>query len=175
MKLYVITGTCGAGKSTVLKKLEKRLDPARFICLDTDSVGLNWNDYAGTDHEYKYSDDCLAAAVRLSDGKDIVFASCLNPEDYIGKHTTPTEIDSTYFIVLSAEDTLIEERLKARPVERGFTSDEIIKPHIEYNRWFRKNRSKFNMFIDTTDISVDSVAGRIAGFISAVSTVEKQS
>ena len=175
MKLFVITGTCGSGKSTVIKELEKRLDPARFICLDTDSVGLNWSDYAGTDYEYKYSDDCLAAAVRLSDGKDIVFASCLNPEDYIGKHTTPTEIDSTYFIVLSAEDTLIEERLKARPVERGFTSDEIIKPHIEYNRWFRKNRSKFNMFIDTTDISVDSVAGRIAGFISAVSTVEKQS
>ncbi len=172
MKLFVISGTCGSGKSTTVRELEKILDPERFICLDTDGVGLNWNDYAGTDHEYKYSDDCLAAAVKLSDGKDIVFASCLNPEDYIGKHTAPTEIDSTYFIVLSAEDDLIEQRLKARPAVRGFTSDEVIRPHIEYNRWFRKNKSKFNLFIDTTDISVNSVAGRIAGFISAVLTVE---
>lgn len=175
MKLFVITGTCGSGKSTAVRELEKILDPKRFICLDTDGVGLNWADYAGTDHEYKYSDDCLKEAVRLSDGKDIVFASCLNPEDYIGKHTAPPEIDSTYFIVLSAEDDMIEQRLKARPAVRGFASDEAIIPHLEYNRWFRKNKGKFNMFIDTSNITVDSIVGRIAGFISAVSVVEKRS
>ena len=175
MKLFVITGACGSGKSTAVRELEKILDPGRFVCLDTDGVGLNWADYAGTDHEYKYSDDCLKEAVRLSDGKDIVFASCLNPEDYIGKHTAPPEIDSTYFIVLSAEDDLIEQRLKARPAVRGFTSDDAIRPHIEYNRWFRKNRNRFNMFIDTSNVTVDSIVGRIAGFISAVSAIEKRS
>ena len=169
MKLFVITGTCGSGKSTTVKELEKSLDPTRFICLDTDGVGLDWADYAGTDHEYKYSDDCLKAAVRLSDGKDIVFASCLNPEDYIGKHTAPPEIDSTFFIVLSAEDELIEQRLKARPAVRGFTSNDAIRPHIEYNRWFRKNKGKFNLFIDTTETPIDSVAERIASFITVLS------
>ncbi len=169
MKLFAITGTCGSGKSTVIKKLEKILDPKRFICLDTDGVGLDWADYAGTDHEYKYSDDCLKESVRLSDGKDIVFASCLNPEDYIGKHTAPPEIDSTFFIVLSAEDELIGQRLKARPAVRGFTSNDAIRPHIEYNRWFRKNKGKFNLFIDTTETPIDSVAQRIVSFITALS------
>ena len=168
MKFFVITGTCGSGKSTAVKELEKIIDPKRFICLDTDGVGLNWSDYAGTDHEYKYSDDCLKEAVRLSDGKDIVFASCLNPEDYIGKHTTPPEIDSTYFIVLSAEDYLIEQRLKARPAVRGFTSDDAIRPHIEYNHWFRKNKGKFNLFIDTTETPIDSVAEKIVSFITSI-------
>ena len=169
MKLFVITGSCGSGKSTAVRELEKILDPNRFICLDTDGVGLNWADYAGTDHEHKYSDDCLKEAVRLSGGKDIVFASCLNPEDYIGKHTAPPEIDSTYFIVLSAEDDVLVQRLKARPAVRGFTSDDAIRPHIEYNRWFRKNKGKFNLFIDTTETPIDSAVERITAFITSLS------
>ena len=59
MKLIVITGTCGAGKSTMRDTLEKILDAEKYACIDTDEVGINWWDYAGTDHESKFSDDCL--------------------------------------------------------------------------------------------------------------------
>ena len=64
MRLFVITGTCGAGKSTMRDSLPDLLDPERYVCVDSDEVGLNWWDYAGTDHEWKYKDDCLAEAVR---------------------------------------------------------------------------------------------------------------
>lgn len=40
---------------------------------------------------------------------------CLNPQDYIGKHTIPENIESTYFIVLCPTDEKIEQRLRARP------------------------------------------------------------
>ena len=40
MKLVVITGTCGAGKSTIKDEIEKRLDSRKYACMDTDEVEL---------------------------------------------------------------------------------------------------------------------------------------
>ena len=78
----------------------------------------------------------------------------------------PECIESTDFIVLSPADEEIIRRLKARPAERGFTSDEKIEPHVGFNRWFRKNKGKFNLFIDNTDQSVDETAKMIEKFIN---------
>ena len=38
-------------------------------------MGINWWDYAGTDYEHKYSDDCLKEAVRRANGRDLIFDS----------------------------------------------------------------------------------------------------
>lgn len=168
MKLVVITGTCGAGKSTIKDEMERRLDSRRYACIDTDEVGLNWWDYAGTDHEHRYSDDCLKEAVRRAKGRDLVFVGCLNPRDYIGEHTILDDIESTYFIVLCPSDEKIEQRLRARPIERGFDSDEAIRPQIEYNQWFRKNKGKVPLFIDNSDISVEETTERIISFITSL-------
>lgn len=168
MRLVVITGTCGAGKSTMKDELERRLDPQQYACIDTDEVGINWWEYAGTDHEEKFSDDCLKEAVRRADGRDLVFVGCLNPQDFIGRHTIPDQIESTYFIVLCPTDEKIEQRLRARPKERGFDSDEAIRPQIEYNQWFRKNKGKFPMFIDNSEMSVEETAEKITVYIASL-------
>ena len=165
MKLFVITGTCGAGKSTMKDYLSGRLDKEHFACIDSDEVGLNWWDYAGTERESKYGEDTLRNAVKMADGRDLVFVSCMNPQDYFGKTDAPAEISASFFICLCPTDEVINARLKARPVERGFTSDEIIRPHIEYNGWFRKNKSKFQLFIDNTSISEDETGEMIREFI----------
>ena len=166
MKLFIITGACGAGKSTIRDALAERLDAEQYACIDSDEVGFNWWDYAGTDHESKYTDDCLAEAVKRAGGRTLIFATCLNPQDYLSKHTIPGEVESTCFIVLCSTDEEIRKRLRARPAERGFTSDEIIQPHVEYNRWFRRNQGKFPLMIDNTDLPVDDTAARIVSFIS---------
>lgn len=168
MKLVIVTGTCGAGKSTVKDELARRLDPSQFACIDTDEVGINWWDYAGTNHEHKFSDDCLKEAARLAGGRNLIFASCLNPLDYFSKHTIPENIESTYFIVLCPSDEKIERRLRARPKERGFDSDAARRPQLEYNRWFRKNKGKFQMFIDNSEMSVAETAEKIVSFIAGL-------
>ena len=165
MKVFIITGACGSGKSTIKDVLESILDNTKYACIDCDEVGLNWWDYAGTDHESKYKDDTLAKAVEMAEGKDMVFVSCINPVDYISSQEIPECIESTYFIVLNPEDEEIIKRLKARPAERGFTSDEKIEPHVGFNRWFRKNKGKFNLYIDNTAQSVDETAKLIEDFI----------
>ena len=165
MKLYLITGACGAGKSTIKDALEASLDPAEYACIDCDETGFNWWDYAGTDHESRYHDDSLAEAVKRAGARDLVFVSCMNPQDYFSKHVIPENVDSTVFIVLCPTDEEIIRRLRARPAERGFISDEIIAPHVEYNKWFRRKRGKFPLFIDNTNQSVTETAERIARFI----------
>lgn len=165
MILFVLTGTCGAGKSTIIKELGSRLDGAAYCCMDSDDVGLNWWDYAGTDHESQYADDCLKEAVRLADDKHVVFGTCMNPLDYFMKHTAPENIMATFFIALSASCAIIEQRLKDRPAERGFTTPESRQPHIEYEEWFIKNRSKFQLFIDTSAHTPSETADIIAQHI----------
>ena len=41
MRLFVITGTCGSGKSTMKDELEAILDPGKYACIDSDETGLN--------------------------------------------------------------------------------------------------------------------------------------
>ena len=88
MKLYIITGTSGAGKSTIKDELDAVLDHGKYACVDSDEVGLNWWDYAGTDRESQYGNDTLNAAIRKAGGRDLVFVSCLTPQDYMTKTIT---------------------------------------------------------------------------------------
>lgn len=168
MKLYIVTGTCGAGKSTIRDELGAMLDPVKYACIDSDETGLNWWDYAGTDHESQYGNDTLNAAIRKAGGRDLVFVSCLTPQDYMTKTTVPEEVTSTYFIALWAPDETIYRRLRARPEERGFTTDEIIRPHIEYNRWIRRNRGKYQLFIDNENQTAEEAAGIIKEYITGL-------
>ena len=47
--------------------------------------------------------------------------------------------------------------------------EEAIRPHVEYNRWFRKNKGKFPLFIDNTDSPIDETVEQIAAFINKLS------
>ena len=101
----------------------------------------------------------------MAAGKNLIFVSCLNPQDYFEKVNVSDEVEATFYIALCPSDEIIDKRLKARPKERGFTSDEIIRPHLEYNRWFRKNKSKFQLFIDNSEISEEETTDIIIDFI----------
>ena len=168
MKLFIVTGTCGAGKSTMKDELAARLDPNRFACVDSDETGLNWHDYAGTEREERYGADTLAEAFRIAHGRNLVFVSCMAPHDYITKAAVPEELTATFHIALWARDEIIDRRLRARPKERGFTTDEAIRPHIEYNQWIGRNRGKYQLFIDTGNRTPDETAEKIAAFITGL-------
>ena len=168
MKLFIVTGTCGAGKSTMKDELSASLSPARYACVDSDETGLNWWDYAGTEREGQYGSDSLREAFRIAAGRDLIFVTCMAPHDYITKAAVPEELTATFYIALWAKDEIIEQRLRARPKERGFTTDEKIRPHIEYNQWIGKNRGKYQLFVDTENMTPDDTAEKIASFITGL-------
>ncbi len=162
-KLVILTGTSGAGKSTVLAALKDLLDPGRYACIGADGTGLNWWDYAGTDHEGDYNEDCLKIALERAEGRDLVFATCMNPQDY--RKRRDGEEDGTVFICLCPGDEIVEARLRARPRERRFDSDEAIRPHLEYNRWIRAHRDLYDLFIDNGSKTIDETVDLVASYI----------
>ena len=169
MKLFIVTGTCGAGKSTVKDELSARLDPERYACVDSDETGLNWWDYAGTEREGQYGADTLTEAFSMAGGRNLIFVTCMAPHDYITKAAVPEALTATFCIALWAKDQIIEKRLRDRPIERGFTTDEAIRPHIGYNQWIGRNRGKYQLFIDTEHQTPGETADSIAAFIAGLS------
>ncbi len=167
-KLVVLCAACGVGKSTIAEALNESKLLDDYVCIDSDKVDINWWDYAGTENEAKFSDDCLAEAVRRSKDKNLFFSTCMNPYDYYGVINIPEEITSTYFIGLTCSDEEITKRLKARPAERMCGSDEFIAGQIQYNNWFKKNAGKFQFYVDNTDKSIEETAREIAEFVKKV-------
>ena len=48
----------------------------------------------------------------------------------------------------------------------GFTSDEVIRPHIEYNQWIGRNRGKYQLFVNNENQTEEETAEIIKGFIT---------
>ncbi len=167
-KLVVLSSACGVGKSTIKDELNKKNLLKDWACIDTDEVGINWWDYAGTENEAKFSVDCIAEAVRMAEGKNLFFVTCMNPYDFWGKVNIPQEITSTFFIGMTCSDEEITRRLKARPEERMCGSDEFITEQIQYNNWYKKNAGKFQFYIDNTDLTIDKTVEKIAGFVKNI-------
>ncbi|MBE5883049.1 MAG: hypothetical protein E7291_01295 [Lachnospiraceae bacterium] len=167
-KLVVLCAACGVGKSTIAEVLSESNILDNYVCIDSDKVDINWWDYAGTENEAKFSDDCLAEAVRRSNDKNLFFSTCMNPYDYYGVVSIPQNITSTFFIGMTCSDEEITRRLKARPEERMCGSDEFIAGQIQYNAWFKKNAGKFQFYIDNTNRTVDETVEEIVRFIKSI-------
>lgn len=165
--LIILCAACGVGKSTIKDALSELISN-NYACIDTDEVGLNWWNYAGTERESEYNDDCLAEAVKMSGDKNLLFASCMNPYDFYGKVRIPQDITATFFIAMTCSAEEITARLKARPAERMCGSNEFIATQIDYNDWFKSNSNKFQFYIDNTKLSIEETAKRIAEFINSI-------
>lgn len=167
-KLVVLSAACGVGKSTIKDELNESKILGNWVCIDTDEVGINWWDYEGTENEAKFSEDCLAEAVKISNDKNLLFVTCMNPSDFYGAINIPQNITSTFFIAMTCSDEEIIRRLKARPEERMCGSDEFISGQIQYNAWFKKNAGKFQFYIDNTDKTVGKTAEAIMSFVRSI-------
>jgi len=169
--LVVLSAACGVGKSTVKDALNQGKLSDSWTCIDTDEVGVNWWDYAGTENESAFSDKCLEEAVKLSGNRNLLFVTCLNPCDFYKVTRIPEAVASTYFIGMTCSNEEITKRLKARPAERMCGSNAFISDQVQYNNWYRKNSGKFQYFIDNTDMTIDETANKIAAFINVISNV----
>ena len=168
MKLVVLTAACGVGKTTIKDELKSKGTLKDFAFIDTDEVDINWWDY-GMENKIKFNDDCLMEAVRQANGKNLLFSTCLNPVDFYGEVTVPSEVTSSFFIAMTCSDEEITGRLKARPAERMCSDDEFIRGQIDYMNWFRKNKGKFQLYIDNTDMTIGRTAEIIEDFIISLS------
>ena len=144
------------------------MNPNRYACVDSDETGLNWWDYAGTERKGQYGADTLKEAFRIANGRNLIFVTCMVPHDYITKAAIPEEQNASFYIALWVRNQIIDLCLRARPKERGFATDEAIRPYIEYNQWIGRNRGKYQLFIDIENQVPDETAETIAAFITGL-------
>lgn len=164
--LVVLTAACGVGKSTVRDTLERLALLPDWACMDVDSMGINWWDYAGTAHEGRYTADCLAEAIRRAGEKHVLFVCCASPMD-VARIPLPEEIASLFLVGMGCSAEEIARRLKARPAERMCSSDEFIAGQAAYNAWLQNHAELFNCFIDNTMQTPEETAREIAAFVLA--------
>ena len=170
--LIILCAPCGVGKSTMKDVLNERNQLPNFVCLDTDEIGIGWHNYNGTEKENQYYTDSIARTVKIAGDKNIFFVSAgMNPLNFYNLVDLPQAIDRTFFIGMTCSDEEITKRLKARPAERQTDSDEFIKSQQEYSAWFKRNKGKFQMFIDNTNQTLEQTAQIIENFIKKLDNV----
>ena len=164
--LIILCVPCGTGKSTVNKIFKSRGLLPDYATLDSDDIDISWLDYKDTEREDQYYTDNLKRALEIAGDKNLLLVSAgMNPINFYEKVELSSEITDTHFIAMVCSDEEIRKRLKARPAERNCGSDEFIQSQIEYAAWFKKNRGKFQKFIDNTDQRPEETAEIIAEYV----------
>ncbi len=167
--LIILCAPCGTGKSTVNEILKSQELLPDYVTLDSDDINISWHDYKGTEREDQYFTDNVKRATELAGNKNLLLVSAgMNPINFYEKVELDSEITDTHFIAMICSDEEIRKRLKARPAERNCGSDDFIQSQIEYSAWFKKNRGKFQKFIDNTGQPPKETAQLIVDFVKGI-------
>ncbi len=164
-RLFILSAACGVGKTTIQNTLRQLNLLPDFACLDSDEMGINWWDYAGTPREADYMRDCLSVALDRAGDRPLVFCSCISPPDFRKLRPSFPYITSVWHIGMFCSDDEVRRRLLARPPERMCSDESFILSQIEYNHWIRKHPSEYAFHIDNTPYTEEETARIIADFI----------
>ena len=91
----------------------------------------------------EFSDDCLAEAVRMARGKNLLFVTCMNPYDFYGTVNIPKDITSTSFIGMTCSD---EEILRDLSIIKKHFSNLKQKLNLSIWRIYLCRMWKLNVF-----------------------------
>ena len=166
LPLLVVTGASGTGKSTLAISLAR--ETRDWVCFDTDVL---WRPQLHTPEDgYKaFRDLALRVAKNISQaGRPLVLMAGGTPDQFEASHERPY-FSEVHYLALVCDDSVIVNRLRARPAWRMSDSPEVIEQERSFNRWLRENASKTvppMTLIDTGAINEEETARRVATWIS---------
>ncbi|EPY05827.1 nucleoside kinase, CMP and AMP kinase [Paenibacillus alvei TS-15] len=154
LPLFVVTGACGTGKTTVSSLVRKLLP--NFDVFDMDIINnVDWQIAKANWLRIAYS-------ISLS-GRGTVLCGTMIPEN-IESADYKDKFDRILYINLHCDDFVREERLKARGWEECLIND-----HKNFANWLINNsKTAFNPpmpTIDTTELPAEEVAKQIKDWI----------
>lgn len=154
--LFVVTGASGTGKSTVAAPLRRRLPQCEVFESDLilHVAGLGWDTWRNTWLLLAYGIACNDRAT--------VLCGSLEPEQLEALPARPL-VGPVHFCNLDCPDEVLAGRLRARPAWRGWDAGRI----AEHQRFAASLRARIRPSFDTSMLSVEQVADRIAAWVSA--------
>jgi adenylylsulfate kinase-like enzyme len=164
--LFVITGASGTGKSTLAISLAR--ETRDWVCFDTDIL---WRSEFDTpeDGYQAFRNLALRVARNISQaGRPVVLMAGGTPDQF---EASPERryFSEVHYLALVCDDSVLVDRLQARPAWRMSDSPEVIEQERSFNRWLRENASKTvppMTLIDTGAINQEETARRVATWIS---------
>jgi hypothetical protein len=142
-----------------VEPLRRRLPPDCEV-FETDVIlhvaALGWDTWRNTWLQ-------LAHAIALN-GRATVLCGSLLPEQ---REALPARrlVGPIRFCNLDCPDELLAERLVARPAWRGSSAEATIVEHQRFAAWLR---ARIQPTFDTSVLSVDEVADRVAGWVQGL-------
>ena len=161
--LFVVTGASGAGKTSVVEPLRRRLPACEVF--DSDIIlhvaALGWDAWRGTWLQ-------LAHAISLN-GRATVLCGSLMPDQLAGLPGRRL-LSQIHFCNLDCPDDVRADRLRRRTDWRGSSSDEVIAEHERFAAWLRAN---IHPTFDTGHSTPAAIADRVAGWIEPLLAVDQ--
>lgn len=153
--LFVVTGASGTGKTTIVEPLRRRLPDCEVF--ETDIIlhvaALGWDTWRNTWLQ-------LAHVIALN-GRATVLCGSLVPEQL--EHLPARRlVGPIHCCSLDCPDAVLAQRLRARPAWRASSAEERIVEHQRFAAWLRE---RIRPTFDTSMLSVEEVADRVASWI----------
>lgn len=157
-QIVFISGVSGVGKTTICEYIKDKLD--NYIVFDIDDLE-NVNNYNNTYN--LFYENAIKKAVQKSGDKNIIIGSCINPND-IKNINLLNDIEVKMILITCSNEELIK-RLKSRDIERNCSSDEFINRQIEYQNYLIEYKNDYQLHIDNTNKTIDSIVSEIEKFL----------
>lgn len=160
MKLILINGPCGVGKSTIAEKLHEEM-PLSYL-VDIDAISRNISHYREFNEERRELRDAVAAATieaTLSVGRNVIIEKMIFDLKTLGDYEEIAKQHHADFleIILWAEKEVVMQRASDRGWREGglLTPEkcELFWERIDELRTIRKNA----IFIDTSALNPNEV------------------
>lgn len=157
-KLYLITGSCGIGKSTVSIEIAKRID--KSVLIEGDDIYnffvggriSPWKDGAPLD---LFWDNCIYLINSyLSRGYDVIFNYIINPKDLEMLRKKFSDYQIIFKVLIAKKDVVIK-RDKMRIVDNQMGNRAVVL----LDKFINNYSDEF--LLDTSLLSVDEVVERI--------------
>jgi hypothetical protein len=165
--LFILSGAAAVGKTTVTLALRAQL-PA-LIVLDSDIL---WTDEYSLPSQWpKYFNLWLRMAKNLGEnGRPVLLTGA---GFGVPANLVPS-VEARYFsaihiLALVCADTMLAQRMRARPAWRGSGDPGVLDDHIRFNRWFQSQARHAQLpveTLDTTTLSPAQTAAAVAAWVA---------
>jgi broad-specificity NMP kinase len=161
LPLFSLTGPSGTGKSTVCRQLTAEIGDLAVV-LEQDvlwTAGLT--DPTGDYRQFRATWLRMAGMIHQS-GRPVVLCGTVVPVQF-ERCAERVFVGDIHYLALVCEPDALRERLRARPVWRGWDSARI-EETLSFNDWVRSNPGQMEL-LDTTMLSLPQTVGAVAAWV----------
>lgn len=168
LPLFVVTGASGTGKSTVAVHLSAETQD--FVFFDTDIL---WRPELDTpeDGYEAFRNLGLRVAKQINQaGRPVVLLTGGIPDQFEASHERPY-FSEVHYLALVCDDSVLVDRLRARPGWWMSDRPEVIERERSFNQWLRENASNTAppmTLVDTSAINERETTRWVAAWIAAI-------